>query len=69
MNKENNIYKEKIQLGAYYTYDKNNKKVYDLKSIRKSFKRLINKLKQINMGGFRSIPQIYLLEFVSSHVG
>tara|TARA_R100000664_G_scaffold1568_1_gene3994 strand:- start:38 stop:217 length:180 start_codon:yes stop_codon:yes gene_type:complete len=45
MNKENNIYKEKIQLGAYYTYDKNNKKVYDLKSIRKSFKRLINKLK------------------------
>ena len=69
MNKENNIYKEKIQLGAYYTYDKNNKKVYDLKSIRKSFKRLINKLKQINMGGFRSIPQIYLLEFVSSRVG
>ena len=45
MNKENNIYKEKIQLGAYYTYDKNNKKVYDLKSIRKSFKRLIDKLK------------------------
>lgn len=69
MNKENNIYKEKIQLGAYYTYDKNNKKVYDLKSIRKSFKRLINKLKQINMGGFRSIPQIYLLEFVSFRVG
>lgn len=45
MNKENNIYKEKLQLGAYYTYDKKNKKVYDLKSIRKSFKRLINKLK------------------------
>ncbi len=69
MNKDNNIYREKIQLGAYYTYDKNNKKVYDLKSIRKSFKRLINKLKQISMGGFRSIPQIYLLEFVSFHVG
>ena len=45
MNKENNLYREKLQLGAYYTYDKNHKKVYDIKSIRKSFKRLIDKLK------------------------
>ena len=45
MSKENNLYKEKIQLGAYYTYDKDHKKVYDLKGIRKAFKRLINKLK------------------------
>tara|TARA_R100001594_G_scaffold1417_1_gene6179 strand:+ start:493 stop:627 length:135 start_codon:yes stop_codon:yes gene_type:complete len=43
--KDKNLYKEKLQLGAYYTYDENNKKVYDLKSIRKDFKRLINKLK------------------------
>ena len=43
--KDKNLYKEKLQLGAYYTYDKNNKKVYDLKSIRKDFKRLMDKLK------------------------
>ncbi len=43
--KDKNLYKEKLQLGAYYTYDKNNKKVYDLKSIRKDFKRLMEKLK------------------------
>ena len=45
MSKEKNLYREKLQLGAYYTYDKNHKKVYDLKCIRKSFKRLIDKLK------------------------
>ena len=45
MSKENNLYREKLQLGAYYTYDKNNKKVYDLKSIRKDFKELIKSLK------------------------
>jgi hypothetical protein len=43
--KDKNLYKEKLQLGAYYTYDKNNKKVYDLKGIRKDFKILIEKLK------------------------
>ena len=43
--KNKNLYKEKIQLGAYYTYDKNHKKVYDIKSMRKSFKKLIDKLK------------------------
>jgi len=45
MSKEKNLYREKLQLGAYYTYDENHKKVYDLKSMRKSFKRLIEKLK------------------------
>ena len=43
--KNNNLYKERLQLGAYYTYDENHNKVYDLKGIRKAFKRLINKLK------------------------
>lgn len=43
--KYKNLYKEKLQLGAYYTYDKNHKKVYDLKGIRKDFKILIEKLK------------------------
>ena len=41
-----NIYKEKLKLGAYYTYDKNNKKVYDIKSMREDFKLLVNKLKK-----------------------
>jgi|TARA_R100001594_G_C4029131_1_gene260889 hypothetical protein len=45
MEKLNNIYKERLQLGAYYTYDKNNKKVYDIKGMREAFKKLINKLK------------------------
>ena len=39
------IYNENIKLGAYYTYDKNNNKVYDLKSMREDFKELIKKLK------------------------
>tara|TARA_R110002020_G_scaffold120575_2_gene274788 strand:+ start:3111 stop:3254 length:144 start_codon:yes stop_codon:yes gene_type:complete len=45
MSKENHIYSELIKLGAYYTYDKNNNKVYDLKSIRQQFKALVAKLK------------------------
>ena len=40
------IYSENIKLGAYYTYDKNNNKVYDLKSMRQEFKELIKKLKK-----------------------
>tara|TARA_B100001250_G_scaffold263567_1_gene227165 strand:+ start:300 stop:458 length:159 start_codon:yes stop_codon:yes gene_type:complete len=39
------IYIEKIELGAYYTYDNTNKKVYDFKSIQQEFKALIKKLK------------------------
>ena len=38
------IYSENIKLGAYYTYDKNNNKVYDLKSMRLDFKELLKKL-------------------------
>ena len=45
MTKFNNIYKEKIQLGAYYTYDKNSKKVYDIKGIKEDFKELLKNLK------------------------
>ena len=40
------IYSENIKLGAYYTYDKNNNKVYDLKTMRQDFKELIQKLKK-----------------------
>ncbi len=40
------IYSENIKLGAYYTYDKNNNKVYDLKTMRQEFKELIEKLKK-----------------------
>jgi len=40
------IYSENIKLGAYYTYDKNNNKVYDLKSMRQEFKELLKKLKK-----------------------
>ena len=43
--KDKNLYYEKLQLGAYYTYNKNHKKVYDVKSIKQNFKRLIQKLK------------------------
>ena len=39
------IYSENLKLGAYYTYDKNNNKVYDLKSMRQDFRELIKKLK------------------------
>ena len=41
-----NIYNEKFQLGAYYTYDKNNEKVYDLKTMRQDFQELVSKLKK-----------------------
>tara|TARA_R100001082_G_C4325548_1_gene143148 strand:- start:655 stop:789 length:135 start_codon:yes stop_codon:yes gene_type:complete len=40
------IYSENIKLGAYYTYDSDNKKVYDIKSMRQDFKELIKKLKK-----------------------
>ena len=45
MSKFNHIYKEKLSLGAYYTYDKNYKKVYDIKGIKQDFKELITNLK------------------------
>ena len=40
------IYSENLKLGAYYTYDKNNNKVYDIKSMRQDYKELIEKLKK-----------------------
>ena len=40
------IYSENLKLGAYYTYDKNNKKVYDIKTMREDFKDLVKKLKK-----------------------
>ena len=43
--KNNNVYSENLPLGAYYTYDKDHNKVYDIKSIKQAFKMLINKLK------------------------
>jgi|TARA_R110001583_G_scaffold194430_2_gene365300 hypothetical protein len=43
--KDKNLYKEKLQLGAYYTYDKDHNKVYDIKGIRQAFKILMDKLK------------------------
>tara|TARA_B100001250_G_scaffold371881_1_gene356957 strand:- start:161 stop:313 length:153 start_codon:yes stop_codon:yes gene_type:complete len=39
------IYSEKIELGAYYTYNNKQQKIYDLKSMRKAFKKLLKKLK------------------------
>ena len=39
------IYIEKIELGAYYAYEKKQNKVYDFKSMRQDFKQLLKKLK------------------------
>lgn len=39
------IYIEKIELGAYYTYEKKQNTVYDFKSMRQDFKQLLKKLK------------------------
>ena len=45
MSKFNHIYREKLSLGAYYTYDKNDNKVYDIRGIRQEFQELVTKLK------------------------
>jgi hypothetical protein len=42
---DKHIYQEKIELGAYYTYNDKQKKVYDIKSMKEQFKELIKKLK------------------------
>ncbi len=39
------IYSEKIELGAYYTYNNKQQKIYDLKSMKKAFKKMLKKLK------------------------
>ena len=40
------IYSEKIELGAYYSYNKKRKKVYDFEGIKRDFKDLLEKLKR-----------------------
>ena len=45
MNKQKHTYSKNINLELEYTYDKNNNKVYDLKSMRQQFKELVAKLK------------------------
>ena len=45
MSKKGHIYSEQLKLGAYYSYDKNNNKVYDIKTIRQEFKELIKRIK------------------------
>ena len=45
MSENNHIYREQLKLGAYYSYDKDIKKVYDLKTMRDEFKRLVQILK------------------------
>ena len=45
MSKENHIYSELLKLSAYYSYDKDNKKVYDIKTMREDFKKLIKRIK------------------------
>ena len=39
------IYSEQIKIGAYYSYNDKQQKVYDLKSMRQDFKALLEKLK------------------------
>ena len=46
MDKTKSTYARDIKLGAYYTYNKDNKKVYDIKSMQQDFKELIKKLKK-----------------------
>ena len=45
MSENNHISREQLKLGAYYSYDKNDKKVYDIKTMREEFKKLVQKLK------------------------
>lgn len=45
MSENSHIYREQLKLGAYYSYDKNNNKVYDIKTMRQEFKELIKRIK------------------------
>jgi hypothetical protein len=45
MSDNKHIYSEQLKLGAYYSYDKNNNKVYDIKTMRQDFKELVKRLK------------------------
>ena len=45
MNKKGHIYSEHLKLATYYSYDKNDRKVYDIKTMKKDFKELVQRLK------------------------
>jgi hypothetical protein len=45
MNKLKNTYANEIKLEAQYSYDKDYKKVYNIKELRKQFNNIIKKLK------------------------
>ena len=40
------IFSEKIELGAYYSYNDQQKKVYDVEGIKRDFQNLLEKLKK-----------------------
>lgn len=39
------IFSEKIELGAYYSYNDEQKKVYDVEGMKRDFQNLLEKLK------------------------
>tara|TARA_Y100001938_G_C7730976_1_gene254605 strand:+ start:339 stop:494 length:156 start_codon:yes stop_codon:yes gene_type:complete len=41
----NHIYQEEIEIGVEYCYDKTYKKVYDIKKLKRKFKRIVEHLK------------------------
>lgn len=45
MSENNHIYREQLKLGAYYSYDKNHNKVYDIQTMRQEFKELVKRIK------------------------
>jgi len=40
------IFSEKIELGAYYSYNHKQKKIYDIQGMKRDFKSLLEKLKK-----------------------
>ncbi len=40
------IFSEKIELGAYYSYDEEQKKIYDFAGMKRDFQNLLEKLKK-----------------------
>ena len=40
------IFSEKIELGAYYSYDDEQKKIYDVAGMERDFRHLLEKLKK-----------------------
>ena len=39
------IFSETIQLGAYYSYNEEQKKTYDIEGMKRDFKNLLDKLR------------------------